>query len=286
VKPAPVEFLAATSVGEVVDALAADDEAKVLAGGQSLIPLLALRLARPTVLVDVNGLGLDDVDVSGTEARIGACTRHRHLERNAAVARAVPLLAEAVAQVGHPAVRNRGTIGGSLAHADPVGELPAVLVALGGSVLVRGRDGDREIAAGDLFQGFFTTTLAADELIVEVRIPTGGPGHGAAFCEWARRAGDFAVAGVGVVVERADDGRVVKIGAAACGIASVPLPLVDACSAALGERSTSDALLGDVAARVGDEVGDTDQGRLAGLLAARALHRAFTRSEQRLDRTA
>jgi carbon-monoxide dehydrogenase medium subunit len=286
VKPGPVEFLAATTVAEVVDTLTVDDEAKVLAGGQSLIPLLALRLARPTLLVDVNGLGLDDVDVSGAEAHIGACTRHRRLERDAAVAAAVPLLAEAVAHVGHPAVRNRGTIGGSLAHADPGGELPAVLVALGGSVLAQGRGGDREIAAAELFQGFFTTTLAADELIVEVRVPTGGPGHGAAFCEWAPRAGDFAVAGVGVVVERADDGRVVNIGAAGCGVASVPLPLVDAFSAALGERSTSDALLSDVAARVGDEVGDTDQGRLAGLLAARALYRAFTRSERRLERTA
>lgn len=215
-KPPPFGYVAAASVEEVVAILAGDESAKVLAGGQSLVPLLALRLARPSVLVDVNGLGLDAIEVLDGELRIGALVRHSTLERDPLVRSAAPVLAEAAALIGHAAIRHRGTIGGSLAHADPVAELPAALVALGGSVEVVGPDGRRSIPADTLFEGFLTTAIRPDELLVEVRVPIS---QGGAFREWAPRAGDFALAGVAVAVS---DGTT---RVAACGVGGRPLDL-------------------------------------------------------------
>jgi len=271
VKAAPFEYLRARHVDEVLNVLAADDGAKVIAGGQSLVPLMAMRLARPTVLVDVNDLELDSVVGADGELCLGAGVRHRTLEHDAVVARAAPLVAEAAALIGYPAIRVRGTIGGSLAHADPVAELPAVLVALGGAVVARGPAGERRIAAADLFTGFLTTALEPDELVTEVRVPAAGPRAGAAFCEWARRSGDFAVAGVGVHVERAADGVCTAARAAACGVGTAPLDCSDAVAGAVGARDGGDALLRDVARWFGDL-------ELHGLLAARALHRALVRA--------
>ena len=134
-KPAPFDYVRPGSVPEALAALTGDEGAKLIAGGQSLVPFMALRLARPTLLVDVNDLGLDGVDAGADLVRVGACTRHRRLERDPVIARAAPLLREAAGLIGYPAIRTRGTIAGSLAHADPVAELPAVLVALGGSVV-------------------------------------------------------------------------------------------------------------------------------------------------------
>jgi carbon-monoxide dehydrogenase medium subunit len=264
-KPPPFELLLATSVAEVVGALAADDGAKVLAGGQSLVPLLALRLARPTVLVDVNGLDLAGIEVVDGEVRIGALVRHRRLERDATVRASAPLLAQAAALVGHPAIRHRGTLGGSIAHADPVAELPAALLALGGSVVVEGPDGRRTIRANQLFEGFLTTSISPDELLVEVRVPAAGPSTRTAFCEWAPRVGDFAVAGVALVL---DDS---SVRAAVCGVATRPVDISDAFAPVMGVPS-SDAVVAEVAARVRAAcAGDDDKAELAGLLAARAL---------------
>jgi aerobic carbon-monoxide dehydrogenase medium subunit len=279
VKPAPFDYLRATSVDDVIDQLRGDDGAKVIAGGQSLVPLMAMRLARPTVLVDVNDLPLDTVAVDADGVRIGATTRHRRLERDPVLRGAAPLLAEAAGLIGHPAIRVRGTIGGSLAHADPLAELPAVLVAAGGSVVVRGPGGDRTIAAADLFEGFLTTTIAPDELLLEVRLPLAGPGHGDAFCEWAPRAGDFATAGIAVLIERDADRVCVSARAAAIGVASVPVDCSESLAVVVGASVADNALLRDVARRVrADLGGDDDRCELAGLLAARAVLRAFTRS--------
>jgi carbon-monoxide dehydrogenase medium subunit len=289
-KPAPFEYVAVSSLAEGVRALSTDEGAKVIAGGQSLMPLLSLRLARPTLLVDINRLGLDSfaVDPVDSTIRMGALVRHRRLELDPLVSRSSPLLAAAAPLIGYPAIRNRGTIGGSLAHADPVAELPAVLVALDGSVVVTGSGGDRSIPALELFDGFLTTTLAPDEIIVEVRLPTlASPGEreGAAFCEWAPRTGDFAVAGVGVAVAVDGSGTCVALGAAACGIGSTPLLLSDAIGGAgvvgtTAEKSVSDALLRAVAAGVTRACAgsDGDRAELAGLLAARAVSRAFHNS--------
>ena len=284
-KAAPFEYARPGSVAETIDLLRADDGAKVIAGGQSLVPLMAMRLARPTLLVDVNDLHLDAVEMElplATDAgflRIGATTRHRRLENDPVIRRAAPLLAEAAGLIGHPAIRVRGTIGGSLAHADPLAELAAVLVACRGAVVAQGPAGKRTIAAADLFAGFLTTTLAPDELLVEVTLPAAAPGHGSAFCEWAPRAGDFAVAGIGVAVERTPDLTCTSARAVAIGFGSVPNDCSDALSSVVGASSADDTLLRDVARRVGLELaGDDDRSELVGLLAARAVLRAFGRS--------
>lgn len=284
-KAAPFDHVAPTTIADACTALAEPD-AVALAGGQSLIPLLALRLARPTVLVDLAGLGLDhvEVDPDAGVVRIGALVRHRRLELDPVVARAAPLLAEAAALIGYPAIRNRGTIGGSLAHADPVAELPAVLVATGGSVLATGPAAERVIPASDLFDGFFTTSLEPNEVLTEVHLPWRGPGrHGAAFCEWAPRVGDFATAGVALTLEVDDAGRCTAVGAAACGVASVPVDLgaVVATAGVVGATRPVPELLRAVAAAVtGACAGDDDRAELTGLLAARALRRAFDRADQ------
>ena len=183
-KAAPFDYLVPTTVTEATTALAGDPEARVLAGGQSLAPLLALRLARPSLLVDIGRLPLETVVlVDGTgrggELRLGARVRHRRLERDPDVEAHAPLLAAGRARhVGDAAVRNRGTLGGSLAHADPAAELPAALVALGGRVVATGPNGAREIPAADLFEGFFVTGLAPGEMLTEVIVPVAGRTQG------------------------------------------------------------------------------------------------------------
>jgi aerobic carbon-monoxide dehydrogenase medium subunit len=292
-KPAPFEYLAATSVAQAIEALAADDEAQVIAGGQSLVPLLALRLARPTTLVDINGVGWDHVSLERERhaglpvLAIGALVRHRRLELDPVIAREAPLLADAARWIGHPAIRNRGTIGGSVAHGDPAAELPAALVALSASVVAEGVHGRREIGAADLFTGFFSTSREPDEVLVEVRVPLGGGREGGAFCEWAPRHGDFAEAGVGVTLTLGNDGECRSVGAATCGIGSAPIPLADALIAAgvVGATAMSDALLRAVAAevtRVCAGAGD-DKATLAGLLAARAVARAYRGATAGID---
>ena len=224
---------------------------------------------------------------AGDEVRLGALVRHRVLERHAAVRRAAPLLAEAAGWVGHPSVRNRGTLGGSLAYADPAAELPAAVAALGGSVLVEGPGGRRRLTVGELVAGPFATRLAPGEVLVEVRVRAAGARsgvrHGAAFCEWAPRHNDRAAAGVGLALDLAADGGIVALGAAACG-AALPGPTVlgDALApVAGGERGVTDPLLRAVAstaAAVIARTGDDDTAQLAGLLAARALRLAYGRA--------
>ena len=180
----------------------ADHDVKILAGGQSLVPMLNLRLVRPAVLIDLNGVpGLDHITLSaGGGLSIGALVRHAALAGSAAVIERAPLLAEAARHVGHAAIRHRGTLGGSLAHADPAAELPAALVALGAELVLHGRRGSRMIEASEFFLGLMTTALAPDEILLEIRVPPQGPGWG--FAEVVRRAGDFALAGVVVLVGR------------------------------------------------------------------------------------
>ena len=260
-KPAPFEYVRPDDIGEVIAALAADENSKLIAGGQSLVPLMALRLARPSLLVDIAGLGLDMLSIDGGEMQIGATVTHRRLERDPVVGQHLPLLRAAAALIGYPAIRVRGTIGGSLAHADPVAELPAVLLATAGSVVVEGRHGRRSIAASDLFQSFLTTTIQPDEVLVEVRVPLPDRHDGAAFCEWSPRAGDFATAGIAVVVERSADGVCTGVRAAACGLADTPVDCTQYVAGIVGEREPSDGLLRKVARHFGDH-------ELHGLLAA------------------
>jgi len=201
-KPAPFKYLAPSSLEEALAALAeGGPDIKVLAGGQSLVPAMNFRLAQPAVLLDINRLpGLDTIRIDNGSLRLGALTRQRRVELDSLVARNAPLLAEAMPYVAHPQIRNRGTLGGSLAHADPAAELPAVALALQARFRLCSARGERWVEAKDFFLGLFTTALEPDELLVEVELPP-LPCAGWAFLEFARRSGDYALMGVAARVE-------------------------------------------------------------------------------------
>src|SRR6266478_5875193 len=186
------------SVAEALALLAEhEDEARVLAGGQSLVPMLNFRLAAPKVLVDNNRIeALSGIEVAKNHVRIGALARHAELERSADIARHLPLVAAAMPHIAHPAIRNRGTFGGSCALADPAAELPACAIALGASFVVAGKKGERRIAAEDFFKGLYATALKAGELLVAAEFPLPKPGYASAFGELARRHGDYGMVGV------------------------------------------------------------------------------------------
>ena len=243
-----VEYEAPTTIAEAVDLLAEhEDEASVLAGGQSLIPLLALRLARPGMLIDINGLSeLSLVAATDGRVTIGAMTREYVAEDSATIGGTVPLLAAALPLIGHEAIRSRGTIGGSLAHADPAAELPAVARALDAEFVVRGRSGERVVPAAEWFEGFLTTSRRPDELLVEIRFPAARRGTGVSFQEVARRHGDFAI--VGLAASLVLSGDVISDARLAfAGVADVPFRAAAAEDLLTGERPSAE--LFDEAAR-------------------------------------
>lgn len=210
-------------------------EGKVLAGGQSLVPLLNMRLAAPAHLVDINFVPeLRYVRVTDGAVRVGALARHSDVERDAAAYEAIPLLRRATRTVAHPAIRNRGTTVGSVVHADPAAELPAVLVLLGGEVELASAAGRRRVPAGEFFLGPLTSAIGPDEVAVEVTFPVPPPGTGSAWLEVSRRAGDYALAGVGVTVTAGADRRIVRAGAACAAVGDVPVP-VDLTAAMAGQ---------------------------------------------------
>ncbi|HEV2254603.1 MAG TPA: xanthine dehydrogenase family protein subunit M [Streptosporangiaceae bacterium] len=237
----PFEYEAPTTVAEAVDLLAEHgDEASVLAGGQSLIPLLALRLARPAVLIDINGVGgLSEVSATDGWVAIGAMTREYVAEESKTVADTVPLLAAALPLIGHEAIRSRGTIGGSLAHADPAAELPAVARALDAEFVVRGRSGTRVITAARWFEGYLTTSRGPDELLTEVRFPAARPGTGTSFLEVARRHGDFAIAGLATSLVLSG-GLISEARLALAGVSDVPARAAAAEDLLTGERPSDE----------------------------------------------
>ena len=201
--PGPFEYVRPTSVEEAVAALVEHgDDAKVLAGGHSLLPLMKLRLAMPAVLVDISRIpGLSYVRVEGDEVAIGAGTRHHEVEKDAVAAAEVPILPYVASQVGDPQVRHRGTIGGTVAHSDPASDLPTALLALGGTVVVQGPSGRRDIPITEFWLGFFETALAEDELIVEIRVPRTGSA-GWAYEKFTRRANDWPIVAAAAVGSR------------------------------------------------------------------------------------
>lgn len=208
-KPATFEYDDPTTLDEALELLARHgDECKVLAGGQSLVPLMNFRLARPARLIDINGVdALSYIKRDDGRLLIGAMTRHTQLEHSEDVAERWPLLTEAIGWVGHGQIRNRGTIGGSVAHADPAAELPAAFAALDARFHVSSKRGARMVGWNDFFVSEFTTSLAADELLTAVEVPAQDPSAGAAFVEFARRHGDFALGGAAVTVKLGRDGR-------------------------------------------------------------------------------
>ncbi len=250
----PVDYEAPGTVCEALDLLAEHlDEASVLAGGQSLIPLLALRLARPTVLIDINGIAeLSGVSAADGAMAIGAMTREYVAEESTTIADTVPLLAAALPLIGHEAIRSRGTIGGSLAHADPAAELPAVALALDAEFVVRSKSGDRVIPAAEWFEGYLTTSRRPDELLVEVRFPTAGPGTGISFQEVARRHGDFAIVGLAASVTLSD-GVISDARLAFAGLSDVPVRAAEAESLLVGQRPSAE-LFDEAARRATDDI--------------------------------
>jgi len=237
----PFAYEAPTTVAEAVDLLVEHgDEASVLAGGQSLIPLLALRLARPAVLIDINGVGeLSGVSADNGQVAIGAVTREYVAEESSAIADAVPLLAAALPLIGHEAIRSRGTIGGSLAHADPAAELPAVARALDAEFVVRGPSGERVIQAAEWFEGYLTTSRQPDELLTEVRFPAAKPGTGTSFEEVARRHGDFAMVGLATSLVLSG-GVISEARLAFAGVSDVPVRATAAEDLLAGERPSAE----------------------------------------------
>jgi carbon-monoxide dehydrogenase medium subunit len=282
VKPAPFKYIAAESLEEAVDVLREHgEEAKVLAGGQSLVPLMNLRLAMPRVLVDLNRLTeLQGISANGV-LEVGAMTRQIAVERSADVRASAPLLAEALRHVAFPGVRSRGTLGGSLAHADPAAESPAVLLALGGEVVARGPSGDRAIPADELFVTYFTTALAADEVLTSVRIPRRGEGQRFGFHEVARKQSDFALAGAAVVVDLDSGGVCSSARVALFGVADRPVRSPGA-EQALAGRKLDESAAADAGSAVREEVEAKSDSHasaeyrreVAGVVARRALLQA------------
>jgi CO/xanthine dehydrogenase FAD-binding subunit len=224
VKPAPFEYLEATSVREALEALVSDEDSKALAGGQSLVPLLNFRLARPALLVDLNRLGeLAYLRREDGVLRIGAMTRQATVERSGLVAREWPLLRQALDHVAHAQIRNRGTVGGSVAHADPAAELPITFATLDARFRAVSLQGERWIEARDFFVNQLTSSLEPDELLVEVAVPATPAGSGSAFVEYARRHGDFALGGCAVQLTLDGDGEVARAAITLLGAAPTPL---------------------------------------------------------------
>ena len=223
-KPAPFTYAAPSTLEEALALLAEHgDAAKLLAGGQSLMPLMNLRLARPQYVIDLNRVaGLDYIQERDGTLVVGTMTRQRSLERAPAVRQHYPLLSEATTLIGHVAIRNRGTVGGSIAHADPAAELPAVLLAHGGSVQVQGPRGTRRIVADQLFRTYLTTALEPDEVLTEVHFPRWPAGTGWCFMEESRRHGDFAMVGVAVLLTLDTARRCTQAAVALCGVGDTP----------------------------------------------------------------
>jgi aerobic carbon-monoxide dehydrogenase medium subunit len=282
VKPAKFEYHAPASVDEALPLLQRyDGEARVLAGGQSLVPMMNFRLATPAAIIDLNRIAELAFVAEGEVIRIGAMTRQRRLEADPVVAAKLPLLREALRWVGHLPTRSRGTIGGSIAHADPSAEIPMVLQALEGEIVARGPRGERRVAAQDLFRAALTTSIDPLEIITEVRFPAMPGRAGYAVQEFARRKGDFAIAAVAVILVH-DGERCTKARLAAAGVGQTSVRLSDA-EAVLERQSLGEAAISEAADKAAAQVdpssdlnGSAEYRRhLTGVLTRRAVLKAM-----------
>jgi aerobic carbon-monoxide dehydrogenase medium subunit len=283
-KPPPFEYMRPETVPDVLSLLADDpDGTSLLAGGQSLVPVLNMRLAQPALLVDLNRVaGLDEIEDRGDgRLRLGAMVRQRRLERDPLVRERIPLLPAAAGHIAHPAIRTRGTVGGSLAHADPAAELPATVCALDGHLVLSGPRGERSVPARDFFVGPLTTAKEPDELLVAAEVAQPPPGSGHAFVEVARTHGAFALAAAAAVVHVDGRGSIDHVALALAGVGPAPYAPDWLADAAIGEPP-GDTLFKRIATRVREEVEPYDdihatedyRKRLAGVLATRALTKA------------
>lgn len=258
-KPAAFVYERPSSVGAVLDLLAQDDEGtKIIAGGQSLVAMMNLRLARPARLIDINRLpDLDYIRRDGDEVVIGALARHADVKASALVARCCPLMHMAYEWVAHSAVRNRGTLCGNLCHADPASEMPAVALAVGATMVLRSRRGERRVTASDFFQGLYTTATRADEMLVEVRLPVSPAGQKAGFAEVSMRKGDFAWA-LAAILMSVSHGRITQVAIACAGVSDRArrLPSVEQAITGQSADSATYARAGELARDVVDPFGD------------------------------
>ena len=285
-KPANFDYFAPTSVAEALELLRDHaSDAKILAGGQSLVPALNFRLSRPAVIVDLNRIAeLAYVREADTHLAIGALTRQRSIENSEPVARRTPLLAEATKFIGHLPVRSRGTIGGSLAHADPAAEDPALATALDCIMVLKSHRGERRVDARDFFLGVLETAVEADEMLVEIEVPAIPPGSGWSFQEISRRHGDFALAGVAAQITL-DGDRVTEARLAACGVGPGPVRLGGA-EKILEQDGISDKAIAAAASMAASEVSPGSdvhasadyRRRLTRVMTARALCQAAERA--------
>jgi aerobic carbon-monoxide dehydrogenase medium subunit len=285
VKPASFDYHCPTTIDEALVTLQRHEgEARLLAGGQSLVPLMNFRLATPAAVIDLNRIpGLADIEAADGMIGIGAMARQRQIEYAPLLRKRLPLLSEAMGWIGHLPTRSRGTIGGSLAHADPAAEIPMVLQALEGEVVARGSQGERRIAAADLFQGPLMTSLAADEIITAVRLPAMPPTASHAIEEFARRKGDFAIAAITVMLVL-DGERCVTARLATAGLGPVPMRFGEV-ETILEQRGVGEAAVLSAADRaaelvepMSDQNGTADYRRhLTKVLTRRALLRAARR---------
>lgn len=246
-KPAAFRYAVPTTLAEAVRWRSEGADSVVLNGGQSLIASMNFRLAAPDVVIDLRRVReLDYVRIDRDVIRIGATTKQRRVEEDEQVHAVQPLLREALGYVAHPVIRNRGSIGGSLAHADPSAEMPMLFAMMRGEMTAAGPDGERTIPAAEFFEFIFTTALEPEELLAEAALPVLEAGEGWAFSEFSRRHGDYAVAGVGATIRLDGDGTIRRARLGACGIATVPTVLEDCEQALVGQRP-SDELFAEVA---------------------------------------
>lgn len=285
-KPAPFKYIVARTLDEALAAKSEyGDEARFLAGGQSLVPTMNFRMAAPAVLIDINPLAeLSGVKANGA-TRIGAMTRYRMLEADAAIARHQPIMLEALPHIAHPQIRNRGTLGGNLAHADPASEMPAIVLALGGTLHLRSATAERQVAAADFFIAALETVVRPDEMLVEIALPHHPANTGTCFMEVARRQGDFAIAGIAAIVTRGADGTCSHARLAYCGVAEKPFHADDAALSLIGSDLDLAAIkqASELAMAALDPPGNTHadpsyQRHIAGVLTRRALALAWARA--------
>jgi carbon-monoxide dehydrogenase medium subunit len=286
-KPAPFKYIAATSLAQAL-ALKAEhgDEAKFLAGGQSLMPAMNFRLAQPAILIDINRVeALAGIRPATGGARIGALTRYHQLERDAGMIRDFPLLGEALPHIAHPQIRNRGTIGGNLSHADPASELPAIAIALQARLRLQTATAERWVAAMDFFLGSLTTDLQSDEMLTEIEFPPSPARTGSCFMEIARRRGDFAIVGVAALVTLDENSHCSRIRLAFCGVGETPVDATAAAGLLIG-REVTEPEIAEVAHAIqqiiepaGSVHATADyQRHIAGVLTERALMTANQRA--------
>ena len=278
--PAPFDYEVAESPDHAIALLGEREDAKLLAGGHSLLPAMKFRLSRPSLLVDVGRLAeLSYVREEGSQVAIGALTRHKDVAEAQLLREHCPIVSHAAGQVGDPQVRHRGTIGGSLAHGDPASDLPSVILALDGELIVRGSGGDRVVPAREFFAGVFQTAVGPGEMLVEIRVPKLGPASGWSYIKMSRRAQDWATVAVAAVVERTN-GSIGKASIGLTNMGATPLRAMTAEGAIAGGASLEEAsaLVAEGTDPPSDHAASADFRRhLAKVLARRALEEAAAR---------